>query len=81
MAKGICELCLKLDELCDSHIIPNAYFKRIKQRDHSKPVTFDDAPLSMVEKKGTNWYEQMLCGDCEAKVAGYRKAENGMVTF
>jgi hypothetical protein len=65
---GTCRLCLAVAELRRSHIIPNALFKRIKQRDAGKAVRFDDATDSVVEHTSESWWEYLLCEACEAQL-------------
>jgi len=62
-----CKLCLKNKTIKKSHIIPNSFFKFIKQ-DSGK----NNGKYIRISKDNTNWdqgsfYEFMLCGDCESK--------------
>lgn len=63
-----CHLCLNSSELRRSHIIPNALFKRIKQRDAGKGIRFDDSKESLVEHTSESWWEYLLCDGCEQRI-------------
>ena len=63
-----CRLCLNSGELRRSHIIPNALFKRIKQRDAGKGIRFDDSKESLVEHSSESWWEYLLCDGCEQRI-------------
>ncbi|ELI5413236.1 hypothetical protein RRJ79_004631 [Vibrio parahaemolyticus] len=67
---GICKLCCKEREIKKSHIIPNAFFKFIKQKQGDK-----SGKLILSDTKNTRWdqetfYERLLCGECENKFSG-----------
>ena len=64
----LCRLCVQARDLCRSHIIPNALFRRIKQRDAGKAIRFDDLRESLIEHTSESWYEQLLCTDCEQRL-------------
>nr|WP_300306944.1 hypothetical protein [Halomonas sp.] len=58
-----CKLCLKESELRNSHIIPNAFIRRIKQNGLATHVSSDlDEP---VRESIESFHEKMFCGDCE----------------
>lgn len=65
---GTCRLCLNFGELRRSHIIPNALFKRIMQRDAGKGIRFDDSTESVVEQTSKSWWEYLLCDGCEQRI-------------
>lgn len=67
MALGICRLCRRNVDLCESHIIPNSYFKRIKRGNDGKLISFDDSTDGLVDQSITSWSESMLCRPCEQK--------------
>ena len=70
---GTCRLCLNFGELRRSHIIPNALFKRIKQRDAGKGIRFDDSKESLVEHTSESWWEYLLCDGCEQRIGLFDK--------
>jgi hypothetical protein len=71
---GLCRLCVNERQLSRSHIIPNALFRRIKQRDAGKGVSFDDSKDGVVEHTSESWWEYLLCEDCEQRLAALDKA-------
>jgi hypothetical protein len=60
-------LCRASSELRESHILPNALFRRIKRRDSGKVVFFDDSADSLVGQTVASWSEPMLCHACEQR--------------
>lgn len=74
MSEGICRLCLRQGALQRSHIIPNALFRRIKQRNSGKLIQFDDSPTSIAGYSIESWTEPFLCEDCEQWFSGLEHA-------
>lgn len=68
-----CRLCFQVRGLCRSHIIPNAFFRRIKQRDAGKAIRFDDSRASLIEHTSESWSEYLLCRDCEQRFSALDK--------
>jgi hypothetical protein len=66
MAKfiGICKLCLKEDFLCESHIIPEYFFKGMYDEKH-RALELGTGPYeeSYIRK---GFYDRLLCVSCEA---------------
>ncbi|WP_413615741.1 hypothetical protein MRB56_02405 [Halomonas cupida] len=59
----ICKLCLCDKDLKNSHIIPNAFIRRIKENGLATHVTSDiNEP---VRNSIESYHEKMLCGNCE----------------
>ena len=67
MALGICRLCRSSADLCESHIIPNSYFRRIKRGNDGKLISFDDSTDGLVDQSIVSWSESLLCRQCEQK--------------
>ena len=65
MSNGYCALCLKLGPLKESHIIPNAYFRKMKRQRSGRLVAFDSLPNTNVRLTNDSWSEPMLCETCE----------------
>jgi hypothetical protein len=62
-------LCHASSELRESHILPNALFRRIKQRDSGKLIAFDDSADALVDQTINTWSEPMLCHACEQRLS------------
>ena len=62
-----CALCTETKELCRSHIIPDSYFRKMKQQSNGLLVEFDTDPETVVKKGIDSWWEYLLCKDCEKK--------------
>lgn len=62
---GACKLCQEEKDLRDSHIIPRAFFKKIKSG-IPQLIRIDTAPNGTVGRDNANWSEYLLCGSCEA---------------
>lgn len=61
---GICKLCNEERELKQSHIVPRAYFRRIKQKSgQSIHVTMNDDERP--KKKNFDPKSYLLCAECE----------------
>lgn len=61
----VCRLCLKSSNLKKSHIIPEAFFKRVYGNKHRTfLISMEDKKLKFIQKGIT---EQLLCGSCEQK--------------
>ena len=67
MTSGTCRLCLTPGNLADSHIIPNAYFRKMKKQRSGRLVSFDTLQNSRVKLTNESWHEPMLCKSCESK--------------
>jgi len=73
MAEGICALCHQTRVLLRSHIIPNAFFRRIKQRNAGRLIAFDDSTNTPAQYSIDSWSEYLLCSQCESHLATYEK--------
>jgi hypothetical protein len=67
-----CALCQRNAVLKKSHIIPNAYFRSMKN-DEGKLVSFQLEPDAEVRLTQDSWYENLLCGDCEGQFSALEK--------
>ena len=61
----VCALCQQLAVLKSSHIIPNSYFKQMKQG--GKLVRFDLQEHTAVTTGQDSWQEKLLCEPCEGR--------------
>lgn len=67
-----CGLCHKKSELVKSHILPNAIFRRIKQKNGTgQLVHFDDYSDTHVVRSQDSWWEYLLCTKCEQIISAY----------
>nr|WP_288357570.1 hypothetical protein [uncultured Pseudomonas sp.] len=61
---GVCRLCCMESKLCDSHIIPRAFFKMAKDR--SSQLVIMTIPNSKRPRlDNVNWTEPLFCETCE----------------
>lgn len=67
---GKCRLCLNLRVLCESHAIPDAFFKKVNEKKRS-----DGKLIAMVADLQTSPYksndtlqEHLLCNECESQL-------------
>ena len=75
---GICRLCGKEEELCDSHIIPKFMFKYFKNESgvpFKYHIIFTD-PNKQNQKGQGGPTEKLLCKGCEAQFSGYETYAN-----
>ncbi len=61
-----CALCQNVRELKKSHIVPNAYFRSMKNVE-GKLVSFQLEPDARVRLTQDSWYERLLCETCEGR--------------
>ncbi|MBW8038884.1 MAG: hypothetical protein FVQ85_02665 [Planctomycetes bacterium] len=66
-----CRLCLKSSELQESHIIPRAIIKLI--RDEGLDNRFYELRNKLTQKIQDGPKEYLLCDDCEQKIGRYEK--------
>lgn len=70
MATGLCPLCVTEGDLRESHVIPNAYFRAMKnQRAGGQLISFNSLPHDKVRLSNESWSEAMLCGPCEGNLS------------
>jgi hypothetical protein len=79
MHKTVCALCLKSAELHDSHIIPNAYFRRMKRDNSGKLIVFDSSDYSQARQSIESWSQYLLCGVCEQRISKWETASIKML--
>jgi hypothetical protein len=58
-----CKLCLKDRELCDSHVIPEFFYKATYNEKHRMVALKERDPKIYYPRKGE--YEPLLCNECE----------------
>ena len=63
MAK--CQLCLQENKLQNSHIIPNAIFKKLFRSNNGKAISLSSNAEQWIEHGSDSWHEELLCRDCE----------------
>lgn len=68
MQTGICKLCLKLRQLCNSHALPNSIFKYILRKNNGKAVILTDDETTPIEFSSDTWGAELLCVECEKKL-------------
>lgn len=68
---AICKLCDKEKELCNSHIIPEFFFKPVYDEKHRGTVLQLEPQKKFVIQKG--YRENLFCEDCELR---FSKLEN-----
>jgi hypothetical protein len=87
--RGLCSLCIVESQLCKSHIIPNALFRRLKKEQNTgNLIKFNDHRDSKVVRSQESWWERLLCQSCERKIRDYescglnllRASPNAMVS-
>jgi hypothetical protein len=65
MQQGICRLCERDRELCDSHALPNSAFRFLFKRGSGKAVAFVDDENTKTDYSSDSWSEPLLCKECE----------------
>jgi hypothetical protein len=65
-----CKLCLQEKELCESHVIPEIFYKPLYDLKHRfEVVELLDRPQKRYLQKGTK--EKLLCSECETKLSRF----------
>ena len=68
----VCKLCLQQKQLCNSHIIPEFFYKPLYDHLHRFVALAEDpAQNNRFHQKGIQ--EKSLCVDCEALLCKYEK--------
>jgi len=62
-----CRLCLQEQKLCESHIIPEFFYKPMYDKDH-KIIFLNNDPLENIKYRYKGVYEKLLCEDCERRI-------------
>lgn len=65
MRLGICRLCERQRELCDSHALPNSLFNYILRKSDGKAVVVIDDPGTLTRYTADTWDTELLCQECE----------------
>src|SRR5258708_2460379 len=79
MEEQICRLCRSSADLRNSHIIPNALFRRIKQGNAGKMIAFDTSERGLVDQTITSWSERLLCAACEQRLSSIERYALGVL--
>jgi hypothetical protein len=62
-----CKLCKQVKILCESHIIPKAFYKAVNDdKNRSVPISTNRTKLEFVQSGIT---EKLLCQECENKLS------------
>jgi len=64
---GVCALCLRTRELCDSHLVPKALYRVVRAADHRRHP--DPVLLTSKVKRQTSFQatQYLLCAECEKR--------------
>ena len=62
-----CKLCGRLSALQESHVIPKAFFRRIKR--NGPALQSHDHPFIKSRPTQESWSQPLLCYDCEQKIS------------
>lgn len=63
----VCKLCGQNNDLRESHIIPEAFYKGIYDKKHrALPISMENPELKVIQK---GMREKLLCGYCEQKLS------------
>lgn len=68
MRIGICHLCRKTSELCNSHALPDSLFNYILRASNGKAIAITDDQTSVIQYSTDTWDTELLCKTCEAKL-------------
>ncbi|MBD3249472.1 hypothetical protein GF336_05485 [Candidatus Woesearchaeota archaeon] len=73
-----CKLCLeKVDKLCNSHIIPEFFYKPIYNDQHKLfPIDLNKIKINKIQK---GLREYLLCKSCESKFNRYENVVNKII--
>src|ERR1700731_2856628 len=64
---GVCALCLRTRELCDSHLVPKALYRvarAAENRSHPDPVLLTSKVRRQTSLQATQY---LLCAECEKR--------------
>ena len=79
-----CALCQQTKPLCDSHIIPEFFYKKLYDSEHSYFFVSTD-PSKGAESRRKGIYEKLLCTSCEKQIGSFEdyssKVLSGNVTI
>jgi len=80
MTSGICPLCLRNENLQNSHIIPNAVFRKVKHKQGSgQLIHIDDSHDTYIKHSQDSWSEYLLCASCEQIISAYERYGIGLL--
>lgn len=65
MRSGICKLCLRNTQLCDSHALPNSLFNYVLRKNGGKAIMIVDDEDTPIRYSSDTWDVELLCADCE----------------
>src|ERR1700728_4711680 len=64
MPVGTCKLCLRDRELCDSHFLPKAVYRRFRKGSNRRPVVMT---RNLVIASDRQVHDYLLCSECEQR--------------
>jgi hypothetical protein len=65
MHTGVCRLCGKAGELCDSHALPHSIFRYILRKGQGKAILTTDDATTPTRYSSDTWETALLCPTCE----------------
>ena len=80
MPLGRCCLCFNVGLLCNSHALPDAFFKSISRKNSGKGIVVTDDATTPIAYSSDSWHARMLCANCEA-LLNKRYDEYGIAVF
>lgn len=66
MERGLCRLCLRTENLCNSHALPDALFGHILRENHGKAIVVTDDLYTPIQYSSDTWGSTLLCQACES---------------
>jgi hypothetical protein len=69
--RGTCPLCLQLQPLCDSHIVPNAFYAPLFDNKNHRALRLSVDPALRDGRALSGEWEPLLCGSCEQRTNVY----------
>lgn len=73
---GDCALCQKTNKLCESHIIPELFYRPLYDPKHRFRAIHSSSPTIKYHQKGIKEY--LLCHDCEQNLSRYENYVGGI---
>lgn len=62
-------MCLQPEKLCNSHAIPNSYFRAIfKSQENGRAIAISSKPNQEIKLSQDSWATKQLCSSCETKL-------------
>ncbi len=74
-----CRLCLREEDLCKSHIIPEFCFTPFYDKDH-RIIEVSDVEKGKVRRMQKGMWERLLCTKCESLLNGWERHSRRIFT-